>query len=762
MLIASNIWKIFYLILLSGTFLVLTLLYVNYNEINDRYHIQIQHYTELLSKSVNSDFLQKDMVLGIIGKQLFKNNNYKDIQKSKLILDDLLKQNPYLVSFGLADVNGNVILSSSNIKINPNKNLLIDAVTSNDFKESLISENMVVAKTYYFKTIKEWIIPLRKAIRDKNGNVLGVVIAGIKNTNKGHYLDTLELSKNITIEITKDFDSNKKVYRQYYTNHENISYEELYNDHIPDKAVQSVNSGLQKKYNYSFDKLRKNAKTLTIEATNPLEKNMIFSITYDSRYHLWITVQVSKLEVMYEFYYNALLYLILFTIISLAFYVLFYNISTSEKRKNKELVFQAQHDTLTNLPNRTYMYTNIKEWKKTHAQKYYVLFLDLDNFKNINDKFGHTIGDKILVEVAQRLEKFFNVGDMLVRQGGDEFIVLKEGIEEKELELQVQEVIQIVSKTYHVNSKEFRVGVSLGIAQYPIDALSIEELLSLSDTAMYEAKKHKNSYCLFSEKMRHSSVVKSDIEQELRGAIENNELWMAYQPQINSDGSLYGVEALIRWENEKLGFVGPDKFIPVAEETGLMKELGEFIIYSSLRDIKNIRDELDLSFNLSINISVVQLMEADFLSNLLKAVEIENFTRTCLTLEITESLSIESLDDVLPLLDDIQEYGIQISLDDFGTGYSSLSILRDLPINELKIDKSFIDKILYDESEKALVQSIINIGKNFNMKTLAEGVESDEQIKVLKAAHCDIFQGYYYSKPLSKENLIEFLNKEII
>jgi diguanylate cyclase (GGDEF)-like protein len=762
MLIASNIWKIFYLILLSGTFLVLTLLYVNYNEINDRYHIQTQHYTELLSKSVNADFLQKDMVLGIIGKQLFKNNNYKDIQKSELILDDILKQNPYLVSFGLADVNGNIILANSKIKIKHKKNLLTDAVTSNDFKESLISENMIVAKTYYFKTIKEWIIPLRKSIRDENGNLLGVVIAGIKNTNKGHYLDTLELSKNITIEITKDFDSNKKVYRQYYSNHENIEYEELYNDHIPDKAIQSVNSELQKKYNYSFDKLRKNAKILTIEAINPLGKNMVFSITYNSRYHLWITVQVSKSEVMHEFYYNALVYLILFTIISLAFYVLFYNISTSEKRKNKELVFQAQHDTLTNLPNRTYMYTNIKEWKKTHMEKYYVLFLDLDNFKNINDKFGHTIGDKILVEVAQRLEKFFNIGDMLVRQGGDEFIVLKEGIEEKELELQVQEVIQIISKIYHVDNKEFRVGVSIGIAQYPVDASNIEELLSLSDTAMYEAKKRKNSYCLFSEKMRHNSVVKSDIEQELRGAIENNELWMAYQPQINSDGSLYGVEALIRWKNEKLGFVGPDKFIPVAEETGLMKELGEFIIYNSLKDIKSIKENLNLNFNLSINISVVQLMEADFLSNLLKAVEIENFTRTCLTLEITESLSIESLDDVLPLLDDIQEYGIQISLDDFGTGYSSLSILRDLPINELKIDKSFIDKILYDESEKALVQSIINIGKNFNMKTLAEGVESDEQIKVLKAAHCDIFQGYYYSKPLSKENLIEFLNKEII
>lgn len=295
------------------------------------------------------------------------------------------------------------------------------------------------------------------------------------------------------------------------------------------------------------------------------------------------------------------------------------------------------------------------------------------------------------------------------------------------------------------------------MSQYPSDASSIEELLSLADTAMYEAKKRKNSYCLFSEKMRHHNIIQTDIEHELRGAIEKNELWMVYQPQINADGSLCGVEALIRWENEKLGFVGPDKFISVAEHTGLMKELGEFIISTSLRDIKVIQSLQAISFNLSINISVVQLMESDFLENFLEIVENEKFDKSFLTLEITESLSIEDLSEVLPLLHAIRKEGIKLSLDDFGTGYSSLSILKDLPINELKIDKSFIDNILYDEHEKDLVQTIINIGKNFKMKTLAEGVESLGQVEELKNGNCDIFQGYYYSKPLSKEQLINFL-----
>jgi len=277
---------------------------------------------------------------------------------------------------------------------------------------------------------------------------------------------------------------------------------------------------------------------------------------------------------------------------------------------------------------------------------------------------------------------------------------------------------------------------------------------------MYEAKKRKNSYCYFSEKMRHANLMKMDIEQELRGAIENDELWMAYQPQIKADGSLYGVEALSRWNNKKLGNVRPDKFITVAEETGLIKELGKFIITTSLREIKIIQEQLELDFSLSINISAIQLMEDGFLETILQLVDDEKFDKTKLTLEITESLSIEDLDKVLPRLHSIRETGIEISLDDFGTGYSSLSVLKKLPINELKIDKSFIDEILYDENEKVLVQSIINIGKNFGMITLAEGVESFEQVQELKNHNCDIFQGYYFSKPLSKHDLIKYLNKK--
>ena len=760
MIIKNNIWKLFYLIFFVAILLTIILLYLSYNDIKERYLSEVEHHTEIISRSVIADFLQEDIILGVVGEQLFKDENYKNEEKTKKILDKLLKQDPFLVSFGLADVDGNILVTSSNVKLKKHINFLENKKTAYSFKQSLKSDSMVISRTYYFDPIKEWIIPLRKAIRDDDGNVLGVVVAGVKNSKNDNYIDGLKLSKDNVVRIIKDFDDENNFYRLYNGGGHNISNEVLYNNPISNEVPALINKRIMQKYQYSFDELRTNGQTISIYMTDAFKTDKIAGIKYDKRYNLWISVEGDVSEVWNEFFNVLLVHISMLSLSFIVFFMLFKNIAMSEKRKKEELVFQAEHDILTGLPNRTYMYENIRKWKAIHREKYHVLYLDLDNFKNINDKFGHTVGDKILVEVANRLVEFFDEDDMLLRQGGDEFIVLRECKDEKYIETHIQKLITLISKIYYVDNKEFRIGMSVGISQYPRDATTIEELLSLADTAMYVAKKRKNSYCLFSENMRHNNVVKSDIEHELRGAIENDELWMAYQPQINADGTIYGVEALARWENKKLGFVGPDKFISVAEETGLIRELGDFIMKTSLREIKTIQSQLDTSFSLSINVSVVQLMEADFLENFLSVIEKEGFDRSSLTIEITESLSIESLDDVLPLLYEIQEHNIKISLDDFGTGYSSLSILRELPINELKIDKSFIDKMLYDESDKALVHSIINIGKNFNMKTLAEGVESKDQVRELKAAKCDIFQGYYYSKPLTKENLIEFLKKE--
>jgi len=758
MIIKNNIWNIFYLLSIVAVLLLVTFLYFNYKEINERHSTQIEYYTQIVAKSIEADFMQKDMLLSAVGERLFR--EYKDSSKEKIqeVFNLLLKHNPYLISLGLADVNGQVLIASSNVE-KKDINFMQSDKTSYDFKRSLSSEYMVVSRTYYFEDIGEWIIPLRKTIRDEDGNILGVIVAGMKNSKNSNYLDTFDISQNKIVVILKGIDDKGDIYKLYYSQ-QNSSHKDLYEKPVKKELLAQVQESFYSKYKYSIKDLKKTPKTVSLFIESALTGYNIVGLVYNEKYKLWISVVGDAKEIREEFYKNSIIHIVMSILTFIVFFILFRSVVASERRKDMELVHQIQHDTLTNLANRIYMYQNIKNYKKSHNDKYFIVYLDLDNFKNINDKFGHTAGDAILIEVANRLNMFFTKDEMIVRQGGDEFIIFIGNIEKRELEIKIQDLISYISKIYHIKKRDFRIGASIGISECPRDAQNIEELLSLADTAMYQAKKVKNSYCFFSEEMRSLNAYRADVEHELRGAIEASELWMAFQPQINADGTLYGVEALIRWQNKKLGFVPPDKFIYVAEESGLMKELGEFIISTSLREIKEIQKKLNISFNLSINISVVQLMEADFLLNLLKAIAKENFDRSSLTLEITESLSIESLDDVLPILYDIQEHDIKISLDDFGTGYSSLSILRELPIDELKIDKSFIDKILYDESEKNLVESIINIGKNFHMKTLAEGVECIEQIEALKKSKCDIFQGYYYSKPLSKEDLIKFLQKD--
>ncbi len=428
------------------------------------------------------------------------------------------------------------------------------------------------------------------------------------------------------------------------------------------------------------------------------------------------------------------------------------------EQKSNELIFQANHDSLTKLPNRAYLYNNIANWVFPGALPFSVLFIDLDNFKNINDNFGHRYGDAILIEVADRIRGLFKKEDTIVRQGGDEFIILTKTIDPEAIDTLCKKTIDCIAKPYLVKDIEFTIGISIGVANYPAHGDDFDAALSAADIAMYEAKKTKNSHYIFSAEMHKNNLQQIEIEHQLRMALEKNELYMVYQPQLDTQGRFYGVEALLRWENDKLGNIPPDLFIPIAETTGMMPKIGHFIIEQSLQDISKIQKQLQREFQLSINISIRQLMEINFIDTLQKSIDQYSFKEQKLTLEITENIFIEEFDYVRPLLEHISSRNILISLDDFGTGFSSLSMLRKLPISELKIDKSFVDEILDNKYDEAMLDSIIALGKNVGISTLAEGVEKQEQLELLQSLGCDLIQGYYYSKPLDKSDLTKFLS----
>jgi diguanylate cyclase (GGDEF)-like protein len=423
------------------------------------------------------------------------------------------------------------------------------------------------------------------------------------------------------------------------------------------------------------------------------------------------------------------------------------------------LYHQANHDYLTNLHNRLYL---SKKYNLLDKNKpFSLLFIDIDNFKNINDNYGNSYGDKILIEASKRLKSFKSDDKELAKDSGSKFVFILNNIDKKSLEDLTIKILQKLSQPYVINQYKFILGASIGVSQFPLDGKDFDEVKRYADIAMHEAKKTKNNYHLFDNEMKDKFLRTSQIEEELKSSLIKDEVYMVYQPQVRSDGTLYGVEALIRWENEKLGFVPPDKFIGVAEDIGFMNVLGEFIIERSLSEIKSLQEQMGMKFQLSINISVKQFMEVNFYENILEYIKKYNFDNSSLTLEVTESVFIEDIDFILELLLKLKQRGIKISLDDFGTGYSSLSLLKKLPIDELKIDKSFIDDIVHDNDSKIMVESIIAIGKKLNMYTLAEGIELIEQKELLEEYGCDLFQGYYFSKPLKIKQMKEYLYRLI-
>jgi sensor c-di-GMP phosphodiesterase-like protein len=322
-----------------------------------------------------------------------------------------------------------------------------------------------------------------------------------------------------------------------------------------------------------------------------------------------------------------------------------------------------------------------------------------------------------------------------------------------------REILQIISDEFVIDEFKFVLGASIGVARYPYDGKSFDEVKRYADLAMYKAKEMKNSYVIFHEAIKEKYLRDATMERELKMALGRGEISMVYQPQVYSSGEIYGVEALVRWHSETLGFVPPDEFIHIAEMTGLIKDLGRYIITKVLADISEIQKETQQEFHISINISAKQFSQHDFLSCIIGKVTTSQVRPELISLEITETVFIEDKKHVISMLEDIKKEGMKISLDDFGTGYSSMNILRNLPIDELKIDKSFIDDVVHDTGTHQIVNSIIIIAKSLGLKVVAEGVEEGSQKEVLDSFACDIYQGYLFSKPMTKEDLIEQLKK---
>jgi diguanylate cyclase (GGDEF)-like protein len=419
-----------------------------------------------------------------------------------------------------------------------------------------------------------------------------------------------------------------------------------------------------------------------------------------------------------------------------------------------KMEYMAYHDYLTGLPNRWNFETKLKaalEQAKQTNSLLAVLFLDLDRFKLINDSLGHAVGDKLLKDVSKRIQSIVKNDDCLARQGGDEFILFLSGFSsQEEVEDMVTAIHKSVQAPFKIGTQEYFISSSIGISFYPANGLTLEELIQQADIAMYTAKeKGGNGYQWYNSAKQQEihDVVK--IETHLRKALQKNEFILHYQPLVDlKSDKIFGFEALIRWQNSELGIIPPLEFIPLAEEIGIISQIGEWVLREACSKAKTISKICQEPIRIAVNISSKQFQEDNFINIVQQVLFETKLPPEQLELEITESVSLENIDKVILKLNDLKDMGISISIDDFGTGYSSISYLKYLPVNTLKIDQSFVQSMLTDLKDRSLVSSVISLAKIFGFRVIAEGVENGEQLDLLKSLDCVSAQGYFFSKPV--------------
>ena len=436
---------------------------------------------------------------------------------------------------------------------------------------------------------------------------------------------------------------------------------------------------------------------------------------------------------------------------------------TEAKHSQNRLQELVNHDPLTGLPNRR-LFTELLEHaiKRAEREQHQIalLFVDLDRFKSINDSLGHQVGDKLLYEVSKRIHHTVRDSDVVARLGGDEFLVMMDDIKSIEDAASVaQKIIYALQIEFHIDGKEIFIGASVGISIFPKDGNDVEGLIKAADIAMYQIKNRgKNNYCFYSEELSKNAVERFTLESELRHALARKQFEVHYQPQISLlTGEIIGAEALIRWRHPTLGLVSPARFIPIAEETGLIVQIGEWVLRQAAKQAMAwINDGYTMQW-VSVNVSGVQIMRSNFYDTVYGILVETDCKPQILELEITESTVMQNTEFVIDTFNNIKQLGVRVAIDDFGTGYSSLSNLKRLPLSKIKIDQSFVRGLPDDLNDAAITNTINAMARNLGFSVIAEGVETNAQAEFLRNMGCEEAQGYLYGKPISATEFTKML-----
>lgn len=747
--IKKNIWLAFKAITLIWILILILAVTVTYKDVYRQHIVEAENITSISSNSLKAVLKQYEVVFEILAKQLMQERMYLEKEPARALMGMVAQLDPSIISFAIFKPNGKLHLASTDIKLEGQS--LLDLEEAKDsFLQTLESPYMVIGRTYIVPEIgQEPIIPLRKAVRNENGDVEFVLSFAI-DPDKG--FDFFIKNNSVDLDYRTYLYRDRDRYFQLTSPFMRPIEIDIINYQVSEEAINLALNELTKQTGLSLETIKRD-QLIVSNINNSSAVERLFSSTYLNRYGLWISSDIPTSDIHKKIAYECFFWFLIFSSSLLVIYKLFQSIHSISINKEKELIFQSSHDYITNLYNRFYLEQHCDLDNK---EEFWLLLIDMDNFNAINSSHGNESGDDALIMISKRLKKLIKDDDLLIRYGGNEFIIITKRKTIDEVKNFSKEILVNLRQPYPFEWGDFIMTASIGASHYPSDGNNLDEIRSCAGLAMHESKKLRNTTTYFQEKIKHRELYNSALEQELKYGLERNEFYMLYQPKVNAYGNPKGVEALVRWNNQTLGQIGPDKFISIAENTGEMIALGDFIVDKALKDIADFNRSQTTILALSVNISVKQFIHPDFIKKLTHSLETNGFEASNLIIEITETLFIEDINSINETLTHLKSLGIKISLDDFGTGYSSLNLLTKLPIDELKIDKSFVDDIKIDSNAKSMAEGIIAIGKRLNLTIVAEGVETLDQLNVLNNMGCDIFQGYYFAKPLNTKELEDF------
>lgn len=742
-----NLWTLFWLVVAIGVLVlsfILTSMWQATLRAEESHH---QARVELISQSVTNVLRTQELILEVAAAELVRQDLINTTPEVLPFLDSIMEASPALAGFGMALPNGQLVKVTSTVDVSLMPNLLEQEASREGFQRALDSDRLIVGRTYYLPAVGAWIIPARKAVRNERGEVIAVMSAGIRaDGDKGVFGNNLHTGPDDSVMIFREHDG----YLQFMSS-EGVTPDMYANAHRTPEERAVDRLSLTEANGVTIDELK--ARDVPSIYYNQREgSNYIGGAWYSPDYELWIISESNIRTVWRAFLERGLILLMVFLALLLLLFYLVRQIERAEHKRRAALMYQSRHDDLTSLLNRVGLIDQIQQLVN-RDEGFGVVLLDIDNFRGINDRFGQEHGDKVLNEFARCLRKLASDQFGASRLGGDEFAVISRIREPENLLAFCNDLLQRLAREMASGPLRMQLGASVGAAVFPAHGDSFNSIIRSAHLALYQAKRTRNDVCLYQTNYEAGYLRRVHIEQRLRGAMSEMHLYMAYQPQVDVRGRVVGVEALARWDDEELGYVPPNEFVEVAESSGLMVELGNYVLDRSLADFRKILDEVREPLELSVNISAMQFMQLGFAERVLSALKQYGVHPHYLTLEITETVFMSGFEQVIPTLEQLRAAGISLSMDDFGTGYSSLSLLRKLPIDELKIDKSFVDNIIDDEPARNMVESIIAIGKNHRMRLVAEGVEDKAQFATLVGMGCGRFQGYFFSRPVLPEEV---------